>query len=176
MQENIIYRRNVIWNSEYSFEYWNRGLLSRTRNIIFEHNTCVDAGHGWGHRQRPDPNGRQLMFWDNSAETTNVVVRDNIFCGATDSLLRLDGRDWMRALVMERNCWYQPSGPVLLWGQQNIGSDEFTAFMRARGFGNGSRLADPRFLDPAWHNYRPAPDSPARAMDDQGKPAGALPD
>ena len=116
------------------------------------------------------------MFWDNSAVTTNLVVRDNIFWDATDSLLRLQGRDWTRALVMERNCWYQPSGPVLLWRQQSIGPDDFMAFLRARGFGNGSRLADPRFLDPARHNYRLAPDSPARAMDDHGKPAGALPD
>ena len=48
-QENITYRRNVIWNSEYSFEYWNRGSSSLTRNVVFEHNTCVDAGYGWGH-------------------------------------------------------------------------------------------------------------------------------
>lgn len=80
----ITYRRNVIWNSEYSFEYWNRGPASRTRNIVFEHNTCVDAGQGWGHAQRPDPNGRHLMFYDNAAVTTNVVIRYNIFCNATD--------------------------------------------------------------------------------------------
>jgi hypothetical protein len=176
VQENITYRHNVIWNSEYSFEYWNRGPNSRTRNIVFEHNTCLNAGHGWGHGQRPDPNGRHLMFYDNSAVTTNVVVRDNIFCGATDSLLRLNGRDWTLALVMERNCWYQPNGPVLSWAEQSFGPVEFMAFMRAHGFDRGSRLADPRFLDPARHNYRLAPDSPARAMDYQGKPAGALPD
>ena len=28
VQENITYRRNVIWNSEYSFEYWNRDQAS----------------------------------------------------------------------------------------------------------------------------------------------------
>ncbi len=176
VQENITYRRNVIWNSEYSFEYWNRGPASRTRNIVFEYNTCVDAGYGWSHGQRPDPNGRHLMFYDNSAATMNVVVRDNIFCRATDSLLRLHGRDWTRALVMERNCWFQPRGPVLLWGEQAVGADEFAAFMGARGFDRDSRLADPKFLDAARHDYRLAPDSPARALDGLGEPAGALPD
>ncbi len=34
-QINITYRDNVIWNSEYSFEYWNRGPESTTRNIRF---------------------------------------------------------------------------------------------------------------------------------------------
>jgi hypothetical protein len=176
VQENITYRRNVIWNSEYSFEYWNRGPASRTRNITFEHNTCVDAGYGWGHRQRPDPNGRHLMFWDNSAMTTNVIVRDNIFCGAIGSLLRLDGRDWTSVLVMERNCWYQSNGLMLLWGQQAVGPDGFMPFMHSHGFDRGSRLADPRFLDRGRHDYRLAPDSPVRALDDQGKPAGAVPD
>jgi hypothetical protein len=176
VQENITYRGNVIWNSEYSFEYWNRGPASRTRNIVFEHNTCVDAGYGWGHRQRPDPNGCHLMFYDNSAVTTNIVIRDNIFSSATDSLLRLHGRDWTGALVMERNCWFQPRGPVLLWGQQAVGTDDFAAFMHSRGFDCGLRLADPRFVDAVRHNYRLAPDSPARALDSQGKPAGALRD
>jgi len=176
VQQNITYRRNVIWNSEYSFEYWNRGPASRTRNIVFEHNTCVDAGHGWGHRQRPDPNGRHLMFYDNSAATTNVVIRNNIFCNATDSLLRLHGRDWTGALAMDGNCWFQPRGPVLLWGQQTIGADEFAGFTHSRGFDRHSLLADPRFVDAALRDYRLSPDSPARALAGPGKPAGALPD
>ncbi len=99
----------MIWTSEYSFKYWNRGRGSVTRNIVFEHTTCVDAGCGWGHEQRPDPNGRHLMFYDNSAATTNFVIAGNIFFNATDSLLRLHGRDWTRALVMDRNCWHPPA-------------------------------------------------------------------
>jgi hypothetical protein len=176
VQENIVYRRNVIWNSEYSFEYWNRGSASLTRNIVFEHNTCLDSGSGWGHGQRPDPSGRHLMFYDNSAATTNVVIRGNIFCTATDSLLRLHGRDWTGALVMDRNCWFQPRGPVLLWGQQTVDAHEFAAFMHSRGFDRHSVLADPEFLDAAQRDYRLAPHSPARALAGQGKPAGALPD
>ncbi|MCX7825711.1 MAG: right-handed parallel beta-helix repeat-containing protein, partial [Verrucomicrobiae bacterium] len=69
-QINITYRDNVIWNSEYSFEYWNRGPDSVTRNIRFERNTCVNAGFGWGHAQRPDRNGRHLMFYHNPAQTS----------------------------------------------------------------------------------------------------------
>ena len=57
-QYNITYRQNLIWNCEYSFEYWNRPENSLTYNIYFENNTCVNAGHGWGHQQRPDPSGR----------------------------------------------------------------------------------------------------------------------
>ncbi len=176
VQENITYRGNVIWNCEYSFEYWNRGPASRTRNIVFEHNTCVDAGAGWGHGQRPDPNGRHLMFYDNAAASTNVVIRHNIFCNATDSLIRLSGRDWTAALAMDHNCWYQPRGPVLLWGRQTVRAEEFAPFMHARGFDRHSLLADPKFLDAPQHDYRLAPDSPARALAGQGASAGALSD
>ena len=176
VEANITYRRNVIWNSEYSFEYWNRGPASQTRNIVFEHNTCADAGCGWGHDQRPDPNGRHLMFYDNRAETTNVVIRYNIFCNAADSLLRLHGRDWTAALMMDYNCWFQPRGPILLWDQQKVGAEGFAAFMHPRGLDTHSLLAEPKFLDAARHDYRLAPDSPARALAGQGTPAGALPD
>ncbi|HRZ38940.1 MAG TPA: hypothetical protein P5534_21560 [Candidatus Paceibacterota bacterium] len=166
----------MIWNSEYSFEYWNHGSGSVTRNIVFEHNTCVDAGCGCGHEQRPDPNGRHLMFYDNSAATTNFVIAGNIFSNATDSLLRLHGRDWTSALVMDRNCWHPARGPMLLWGQRRVGADDFAAFMHARGFDRQSLLADPQFLDPDHRDYRLSPDSPAGALTSQGAFAGALSD
>lgn len=174
VQENITYRRNVIWNSEYSFEYWNRGTSSRTRNILFEHNTCVDAGHGWGYTQRPDPNGRHLMFYDNSASTTNVVIRRNIFCNAKDSLLRLHGRDWTAALSMDFNCWFQPVGSWTLWGKENFGREGFAPFLRARGFDGNSTMGDPKFVDVARRDYRVTADSPAR-FGETRQAAGALP-
>lgn len=164
VQENITYRCNVIWNSEYSFEYWNRGPASVTRNIVFEHNTCVDAGYGWGHRQRPDPNGRHLMFYDNTAQTTNVVVRYNILCNATDSLLRLHGRDWTAALAMDYNCWFQTRGPLVLWGRESVAAEDFNAFMRARGFDAHSQVVDPKFVDAAGRDFRLQPESPAREV------------
>ena len=176
VQANITYRRNVIWNSEYSFEFWNRGPASRACDLLFEHNTCVDAGHGWGYRQRPDPNGRHLMFYDNSAATTNVVIRSNIFCNATDSLLRLHGRDWTAALAMDHNCWFQSRGPWLLWGRQSVGAGDCASFLHARGFDRHSLLADPKFVAGAEHDYRLAPDSPARSLPGAGSPVGAWPD
>jgi hypothetical protein len=174
VESNIVYRRNVIWNCEYSFEYWNRGPASRTENILFEHNTCVDAGFGWGHCQRPDPNGRHLMFYDNTAQTTNVVVRYNIFSRATDSLLRLHGRDWTAALLMDYNCWFQPTGAVALWDRETVDADMFASFMHARGLDAHSILGAPGFVNAAQHDYRLTPDSPARKLNNKNKPVGAL--
>ncbi len=175
LQENITYRHNVIWNCEYSFEYWNRGEASRTRRIRFEHNTCVDAGHGWGHSQRPDPNGRHLMFYDNRAATSDFVVRYNIFCEATESCLRLHGRDWTTNLTLEANCWFQHNGPLLLWGDTPVGADGFAAFQQERRLCTRALLAEPRFVDAAARDYRLTPDCPVRQLHDNGAPAGALP-
>ena len=116
------------------------------------------------------------MFYDNAAATTNVAIRYNIFCNATDSLLRLHGLDWTAALVMDYNCWFQPRGPWLLWGQQTVGAEGFATFLRPRGLDLHSLLADPKFVDAAQHDYHLVPDSPARALAGQSKPAGALSD
>ncbi|MGE5611876.1 MAG: hypothetical protein ACM359_21700 [Bacillota bacterium] len=175
VQENITYRRNVIWNCEYSFEYWNRGPASHTRAIRFEHNTCVNAGFGWGYRQRPDPNGRHLMFYDNSAITEGVSVRYNIFCNAKDSCLRLHGRDWTASLNMDYNCWFQSKGSLLLWGNEMVTPDRSAEFLHKRGLDPHSIVAEPGFVDPARNDYRLAPNSPARQLSDLGFPAGAMP-
>lgn len=159
VQENITYRNNVIWNCEYSFEYWNRDESSRTHNIVFEHNTCRDAGFGWAHGQRPDRNGRHLMFYNNTAQTSGMIVRYNIFSNATDSCLRLHGRDWTDALTMDYNCWFNRHGPLLLWDRQTVGPDEFTAFMKARGLSAHAVIADPAALQriPAGASDRKGP-------------------
>ncbi len=176
VQENIVYRNNVIWNCEYSFEYWNRTESSRTNNILFEHNTCVDAGFGWGHGQRPDRNGRHLMFYNNSAATSNFVVRYNVFCNATDSCLRLHGRDWTAALTMDDNCWFQrDGGTLLLWGQTSVDADGFFDHQKERGLSTHAILLDPQFVDAAGRDYRLSPESPARELTDNGAPVGALP-
>jgi hypothetical protein len=169
-QANITWRQNAIWNSEYSFEYWNRDQTSRTENVVFEHNTCVGAGRGWGHAQRPDPNGRHVMFYLNSARTTGVRVRENIFCDATESLLRLEPPDWTAGgLEMDRNCWWQPGGKVIQWLRESWGADRFADYQAKTGQDAHSIVADPRFADAAKLDFRPSPGSPAAAG-----PGGAL--
>lgn len=155
-QVNLTYRQNVIWNCEYSFEYWNRDVTSRTENVVFEHNTCVGAGRGWGHGQRPDPNGRHLMFYANSARTGGVRIRRNIFCDATESLLRLSPPDWTAGLEMDHNLWWQPSGTMIAWLKESWGADRFADYQARTGKDAHSVVADPRFADPAKRDFRPA--------------------
>lgn len=106
-QIGMTYRENEIWNSEYSFEYWNSG--GKTERILFEKNVCRDAGCGWAHGQRPDPNGAHLMFYRNPAETSNFVIRENVFAYSTEVCLRMES-DWRAGLKLERNSYSQSLG------------------------------------------------------------------
>ncbi len=162
-QINITYRHNVIWNCEYSFEYWNRGPESTTRNIRFEHNTCVNAGHGWGHAQRPDPNGGHLMFYHNSARTSDFYVCGNIFCNATQWCLRMEN-DWTAGLAMDRNCWFQPHGTMVRYLRKPLDALQFADFQRRSGQDLHSVVADPKFVDADKADFRLADDSPVRGF------------
>lgn len=78
-QYNIIYKNNNIWNCEYSYEYWSSGKNSHTSNIEFKYNKCYNAGFGWGHKQRPDPSGFHICFFNNNAKTEKIELFNNVF-------------------------------------------------------------------------------------------------
>ena len=169
-ETDIVWRDNVIWNAEYSFEYWNAKL---TANVTFEHNTCVDAGGGWAHAQRPDRNGAHLMYYHNRAATTNFVVRNNIFCRATEWSAR-SGLDWRYGLVHDNNLvWNEGTVPVVRWLEgKNFGLLDWDGY-RALGFDPHGLFAEPQFVDPVRRDYRLRPNSPGRTLASDGGPVGA---
>lgn len=111
LQENICYRGNKVWNCEYSFEYWQQGDNARTVNVVFENNTCLNAGKGWGHRQRWNPNAAHLMFYDTTAETEGFVIRNNVFSKSEDCCLRLFNA-WYHSMTVEGNVWKMPKNTL----------------------------------------------------------------
>ena len=170
---NITYRNNVIWHAEYSFEYWNGPATTVTRNILFEHNTCVDAGFGWAHNQRPDINGGHLMFYHNSATTTEFVIRNNIFANSSEVCMRLEN-DWRKGLTMSNNLFFQREKPLVRWLSKNyFGPAEFSRYQSELGMDAGSVIAEPQFVNPAAHDYRLKPESPGARLASDGGPVGA---
>lgn len=168
-QENIVYRNNLIRNCEYSFEYWNHPETSVTRNIRFVNNTCVDAGVVWSHAQRPDRNGSHLMFYSNTAATSGVEVKHNIFCNATEWGSRYSS-GWKTLPDMDHNLWFSTQGVMLNWFGKKV--ESFPDYQKTTGLDPQSRFADPKFIDAGKGDYRPAPDSPARKIRADGGPVG----
>jgi hypothetical protein len=143
VERNIVYRNNTIWNCEYSFEYWNRGPESLTKNVVFENNVCVDAGFGWGHVQRPDRNGRHVMMYNNQAKTKNLVIRNNVFCRATESPVRIDS-DFRDGLSMEGNRYWQSGGEIFYWLTKNsYKNEDFRRYQEEIGLDKTSTFQKP---------------------------------
>lgn len=169
-QINITYRNNLIWNAEYSFEYWNHPKTAVTRNIRFVNNTCIGAGRGWAHEQRPDPNGSHLMFYSNTAETSGIQIRDNIFYDHTDWGSRYTG-GWDVLPGLDQNVWYSEHGVMVYWFREKIAS--FDQYRETTGLEPHSLFTDPEFVDPGNGDYRVASDSPLRELRPDGEPIGA---
>ena len=170
IQTNITYRNNVIWNSEFSFEYWNRQL---TENIAFINNTCVDSGYGWAHAQRPNPNGAHLMFYSNRAETRNFVVKDNIFVQTTHAGMRMD-IDWLDTITMDHNLWYVGDKPLYRLAKNNrIMLEQLPELQKQFPVDVHSQFGLPVFMDAAKRDYRLAPDSIGHSGASDGGPFGA---
>ncbi len=169
-QVNITYRNNFIRNAEYSFEYWNNPEEAVTENIRFINNTCVDAGKGWAHAQRPDPNGSHLMFYTNTAATKGIEIKYNIFAGFTDWGSRYSS-GWKVLPDMDYNLWFSTTGVMVHWFGEKI--PDFDTYRQKTGLDAHSVFADPRFVCPAEGDYRLAPDSPARTLRPDGGPVGA---
>ena len=170
-QTNITYRDNVIWNSEYSFEFWNRPESVVTSNVVFEFNTCVDAGICWSHAQRPNPNGAHLMFYPNPSKTTAFIVRNNIFCRSSDRCTRM-WHAW--GLAIHNNLYWSPDKPIMRWMEKtDYAAADFAKYQADLGFDKGSALAEPQFMNPAARDYRLKPGSPGSTLATDGGPVGA---
>ena len=161
-QSSIYFRYNIIWNSEYSYEYWNGPETSTTQDIHFENNTCFNAGGGWGHLQRTDPSGRHLCFYINTAQTVNMYIRNNIFYKANDSLLYISSGTWngLNNLTLDYNCWYQPSGILINYQGTTYTPGQFSIYQIQKGKDIHSIQSDPKLIDVNNYNFRLLSNSP----------------
>ena len=155
--DHIFFRNNIIMNSEYSFEYWQRDASSQAHDIFFENNTCINAGSGWGHSQRWDGvNGRHVMIYDNTAATSNVWIRNNIFSGATESAVWIYNPDDVSELMMDHNDYDAAT-------VGRIGSSNYTtlADWQAASTRDAHSMAQPPlFVNAGAGDYRLQPGAP----------------
>jgi hypothetical protein len=117
---NIYIRNNTVSKCEYDLEFWEQDSSSYAHDIYFENNTCVNAGWGWAHNQRPDGvNGRIFYIYHFSAAKANIFIRNNILYNATESLVKIRTAPGhpisppvydLTNMILDYNDYYQPSG------------------------------------------------------------------
>lgn len=183
-QQNITYRNNIIHsNAMASFEIWNRPEESKTEGIVFENNTAMGAGQGWGAPpQRPDEQGVHLLLSYNPAVTSSVVIRNNVFVGGKLALWVAHATQWESALTLDHNCYHQPEGELFLINgaedagpQQAFGADQFQQWTALSGADAHSVLAEPLFRDPEAQDYRLQSASSCAGISSDGGDPGVRP-
>jgi len=175
-QRNLTWRYNVVWDSEYSYEYFGPTNDAPTVDVVVEHNTFVDAGGGWAHQQRPDANGANLMLWHDGSNhaTTNFVVRNNIFAGSTEQSFRMT-TDWTGRIALSNNLHWVEGGACVFrnpaGGAQYWDWDGYLAF----GCETNALFARPLFWNAARRDYRLRRNSPGVGLASDAPAVGAFP-
>lgn len=199
-QRGVTFRRNVISRMGLAcFELWGRGASgSRFDDVRFEHNTCLFSGGGWGFEQHDHVGQSQLgadvVVFENSAEASGVVLRDNLFHGAQLGFFAQyhPRQVATRALVDGATIdWNLYSGVsrflALLYVGDDVvllpSSEKFTALADWRAAhgkeAHGVEATDPGFValgagDPFHDDLRVREDSAARHAASDGGFVGAL--
>lgn len=110
IQRNIVWRGNVVDRCEYSYEFWHQGENGVVEKIRLEGNDFRDAGFGWGHAQRWNPNAAHLMFYDTTMPTPGFEVVGNRFARSANVLVRAFN-DWDGEARFADNDWVAEGAP-----------------------------------------------------------------
>lgn len=159
VNENILWRNNVVHHCEQAYEIWFSEVNSVIRNVVFENNTCVDAGICWGHRQRPDKRGTHLLGYGLKTKTIDHVIRNNIFSNTNQCLIwYYNGR--IGEFEIDHNIWWDDSmgsgsekeNALFCWDSKNYFSYE--EYRKRTGNDTHSKIVKPIFADPDRFDYR----------------------
>ena len=159
--DNIVWRNNTVWRCEQSFEIWYSNPESEVTRILFEKNTCVDAGFGWSHEQRPNKNGTQLLAYRMDSKKIDFVIRDNIFCRGKNELIWFFNPR-LAEFTLDRNVWWQPEEngiagidqPLFRWDPAKQMNVAYEKYREMTGHDRHSLFVEPVFADPDKHDYR----------------------
>ncbi len=160
-QYNIIYHNNIIWNCEWSYEFWNYAETSFMYDISFVNNTCVNAGNGWGHSQRPDPWGSHVINWANVTYTGEIQIINNIFYESTDNCMYIHSiYGGLENLNLDYNCWFQISGDMINYQGSEYTMLQFSMYQSETSQDQNSIIEDPLFVNLSENDFHLTENSP----------------
>lgn len=111
IQRRIAWRGNRVFECEYSYEFWHQGAGGIAEDVTLVGNDFRDAGFGWGHAQRWNPNAAHLMFYDTTVPTPGFAIRGNVFGRSKNVTARLFN-DWAGCAEFSGNRFADGAGWV----------------------------------------------------------------
>ena len=161
-QYNISYQNNIIWNCEWSYEFWNLDENSFMDDISFANNTCAYAGGGWGHSQRPDPWGLHVLNYANITDTGQIRIINNIFYESTENCIYISSAyDGLENLNLDHNCWYQASRDMINFQGYVYTMSQFSMYQSEKSQGRNSKAEAPLFKNSLEADFHLQENSPA---------------
>ncbi|MBN8217777.1 MAG: right-handed parallel beta-helix repeat-containing protein [Spirochaetes bacterium] len=150
-----------------------------SREVYFEHNTCVNAGGGFSMQGEapprpseihPQPMGHHVFIWRIEAGTQPgaVYLRHNIFHEAPygAALYSIIPPEEERKFIVDGNLYWQSSGTLLnRFAGEDFPREAFGRYQKASGQDGQSRFEKPAFRDEAGGDYR--------LVDRPGDPVGS---
>ena len=160
VNENIVWRNNVVHHCEQAYEIWFTEKDSVIRNVLFENNTCVEAGHCWGHRQRPNKRATHLLGYQLKTEKIEHIIRNNVFTGSLQNLIWYYN-DRIAEFDIDDNIWWDDSvngDPEKMKELFSWDADKnrvsFDNYRKLTGNDSHSKMIKPVFADPEHFDYR----------------------
>ncbi|CAN7228630.1 hypothetical protein [Duganella sp. LjRoot269] len=127
---NVQFLNNLAVSSEQCFELWNRPTQvgqASTTGLTFAHNTCLNAGTGWSHVQRPVQDGSDLLLFPATAPMREIHMTNNVFYGAVNNFMHLNTNwDGYQQIDLGGNCYYPAAGAFLLRAGNEYGATNYT--------------------------------------------------
>ena len=145
-----------------------------SREVYFEHNTCLNAGGGFSMQGEtpprqsdpyPQPLGYHVWAWmiDPRTQPGNVNIHHNLFCESFGPAicLSLDLADAQK-FILDHNCYWQTTpGRLIDWGERrSYPRSEFARYQTECSRDLHSRMAKPLFVDASRRDFRQRADSP----------------
>lgn len=145
-----------------------------SKEIYFEHNTCINSGGGFSMQGEapprrseiyPQPVGHHVFIWRIEPDTQpgNVYIRNNIFYETPfgTAIYSVISQNDERKFVFDRNLYWQTTGDRLIFlGGKYYLPSEFESYQSESGQDRNSILAKPLFDG----DYRQTAGSPGPGM------------
>ncbi len=190
----ILIERNIVHDVDFGIEMASEHSEGNTSHVIARNNlvySCHAAGFSIGGYDRKRGTTEDTIIVNNTIYRNDAwktgtgeflmqfYMRNNVFKNNIvyvgehgRALASKSGRmDGAPSVTLDDNIYYFPSGSKAKWTYDHKEFSSFEEYVSATGNDLHSRLADPRFVDPASNNFHLQPDSPARKSgDDLGTP------
>jgi hypothetical protein len=131
----ITFQNNLSKQSEHCFEvvyqYEPNTPASTVANVVFNNNTCVQSGTGWGHAQRPTPEGADGLFYKGAVAMTGTKFNNNILVDSANMVVRLVTTDGdYHDVEFSGNCYkpapsYSTNSGLLMFQTQKVTDTQY---------------------------------------------------